>query len=212
MMSIFLIFAFSSQGGATQMIPDLLSLQGRQAIKISDGAVVIRKLDGKIGIQPAKKLSESRREKLFEEIKHQAIAYGIGSADAEEIDQINILQASMLAMKRAIDALGLLPQYLLLDAVSLDIKIPQTALIGGDGLSASIAAASILAKVSRDHYMDEIHQMYPDYGFDKHKGYPTKEHREILLRIGPCPVHRLSYAPVMEAYAAGSAVNQNGSD
>ncbi|MDR3287994.1 MAG: ribonuclease HII [Peptococcaceae bacterium] len=156
------------------------------------------------GLNDSKKLSESRREQLFREIQEQALFYSVSSADAAEIDRLNILEASKLAMQRAVAALAVAPQYLLIDAVSLSaINIPQLALIGGDGLSASIAAASILAKVSRDRFMHELHQQYPAYGFDKHKGYPTLEHRQALARLGVCPFHRRTYAPVREILSGG---------
>jgi ribonuclease HII len=152
------------------------------------------------GLNDSKKVSARRRESLFAEIPEQALFYGVGRAEAAEIDQINILQATKLAMQRALAAMSDRPDYLLLDAVRLpEVDLPQTALIGGDGLSVSIAAASILAKVSRDHWMLELHTRYPQYGFDRHKGYPTREHQQALRQFGPCPEHRRSYAPVREA-------------
>jgi ribonuclease HII len=149
------------------------------------------------GLNDSKQLSESKREKLFQSIKEQALGFAVGSAEPAEIDTLNILQATKLAMKRAIEDLKIRPHFLLIDALELpNIKIPQRGIIGGDALSASIAAASILAKVSRDHWMSELHRLYPEYGFDRNKGYGTKEHLEALRRFGPCPLHRRSFAPI----------------
>lgn len=151
------------------------------------------------GLNDSKKLSESKREKLYEQIKSQALGYAIGSAEPAEIDVLNILQATKLAMKRAIESLKIRPQFLLIDALELpQIKIPQRGIIKGDERSASIAAASILAKVTRDRWMTELHKIYPEYGFDRNKGYGTKEHIEALNLYGPCPLHRRSFSPVEE--------------
>ena len=149
------------------------------------------------GLNDSKKLSESKREKLYTQIRLQALDYSLGSAEPAEIDALNILEATRLAMKRALQGLKLHPHYLLLDALNLPlIALPQLPLIGGDGLSASIAAASILAKVTRDHKMKELHSVYPAYGFNSNKGYGTADHMQALERIGPCPLHRRSFAPV----------------
>ncbi len=149
------------------------------------------------GLNDSKKLSESKREKLYVEIKRQALDYSLGSAEPAEIDVLNILQATKLAMKRAIEGLKVRPHYLLIDALELPrVDLPQLPLVGGDGLSASIAAASILAKVTRDRWMKELHKIYPEYGFNCNKGYGTSEHMQVLQRLGPCPLHRRSFAPV----------------
>ncbi len=149
------------------------------------------------GLDDSKKLSESKREKLFLEIQRQALDYSLGSAEPAEIDVLNILQATKLAMKRALEGLKVRPHYLLIDALELPlIDLPQLPLVGGDGLSASIAAASILAKVTRDHWMKELHTVYPEYAFNSNKGYGTSEHMKVLRRLGPCPLHRHSFAPV----------------
>lgn len=149
------------------------------------------------GLNDSKKLTESKREKLFGQIQKQALAFAVGSAEPAEIDLYNILQASKLAMKRAIEGLKMRPHFLLTDAVSLPmLNIPQKAIIRGDALSASIAAASILAKVTRDHWMRDLHTIYPEYGFDKNKGYGTNEHLQVLQRLGPSPIHRRSFTPV----------------
>lgn len=153
-------------------------------------------------LNDSKQLSAARREKLFEQITGEALDYAVGSADSEEIDRINILQATKLAMKRAIVGLKARPEYLLIDALELpDMTIPQKALIKGDCTSASIAAASILAKVTRDHWMDRMNELYPQYGFDRHKGYGTEAHLQALKEFGPCAIHRRSFAPVYESLA-----------
>lgn len=149
------------------------------------------------GLNDSKQLSESKREKLFVEIQRQALGYAIGSAEPAEIDALNILQATKLAMKRAVESLKLRPHFLLIDALELpQLRIPQKGIIHGDALSASIAAASILAKVTRDRWMAELHTIYPYYGFNRNKGYGTKEHLEALTAYGPCPLHRRSFFPV----------------
>lgn len=145
----------------------------------------------------SKKLSEKKRESLNIEIKQQAIAWSIASADIHEIDSINILQASLLAMKRAVESLSVTPVYVLVDGTHCpDIAMPVEAIIKGDSKIAAISAASILAKVYRDNLMIELAQQYPDYGFAKHKGYPTQQHLEALAVYGVTPVHRQTFAPV----------------
>ena len=132
-------------------------------------------------------------------IKTRAIAFGIGTADHEEIDRINILQASLLSMKRAVENLCVTPDYLLIDGkFTIDSAIDQQSVIKGDALSISIAAASILAKVTRDRIMKALDLKYPEYGFSRHKGYPTKAHKEAILSHGPCPVHRKSFRGVKD--------------
>ena len=146
------------------------------------------------GLDDSKKLSESKREELFGIIVGKAVAYGIASASEKEIDEINILNATYLAMNRAIEKLEIMPEVALIDGNrSTGILYPNKCIIGGDGLSASIAAASILAKVTRDRYMVELSAQYPEYGFEKHKGYPTKLHYEMIEQHGPSPVHRVSF-------------------
>lgn len=151
------------------------------------------------GLNDSKMLTESKREKLYSQIQAQAIDYALGSAEPAEIDALNILQATKLAMKRAIEGLKVRPHYLMIDALTLpDVKLPQLPLIGGDQISATIAAASILAKVSRDRLMVELDTLYPEYLFSKNKGYGTREHLQVLRRLGPCPLHRRSFAPVKQ--------------
>ena len=147
------------------------------------------------GLNDSKKLTEKKREALFPEIQKRARAWAIASASAKEIDEINILQARLLAMRRAVELLDIRPDHALVDG-NRDPEIPgvpSLLIIGGDGKSASIGAASILAKVARDHAMLELDTQYPQYLFKKHKGYPTKLHEEKLLEFGPCPEHRESF-------------------
>jgi len=155
------------------------------------------------GLNDSKMLTESKREKLYSQIQAQAIDYALGSAEPAEIDALNILQATKLAMKRAIEGLKVRPHYLMIDALTLPtVKLPQLPLIGGDLISATIAAASILAKVTRDHLMVELDTLYPEYMFSKNKGYGTSEHMQVLRRLGPCPLHRRSFAPVKQGTSA----------
>lgn len=146
------------------------------------------------GLDDSKKLSDKRRRELFPVIKEQAVAYGIGLASHEEIDEINILQATFLAMERALDQLDVKPDLALIDGNrAKDFGIPVKTVIHGDSLSASIAAASILAKVTRDDLMVEYAEKYPQYAFEIHKGYGTKAHYEALRTYGPSPIHRMTF-------------------
>jgi len=145
------------------------------------------------GLNDSKKVSPAARVRLEKEIRSKALAWGIGEASHAEIDDINILNATRLAMTRAIDNLGVKPDYLLVDAVRLDIGIPGEAIIKGDANVACIAAASILAKTYRDDAMRAWDPVYPEYGFAGHKGYPTAAHRAAVIKYGPCPIHRLTF-------------------
>lgn len=146
------------------------------------------------GLDDSKKLSQSKREELFEIIKEKALAYGVGIVEKDVIDDINILNATRMAMKIAVDNLKVIPQLLLIDAEKLEeVSIPQKSIIKGDTLSISIAAASIIAKVTRDNILHSMDSKYPQYGFKKHKGYGTKEHIEAIKKYGICPIHRISY-------------------
>ncbi len=146
------------------------------------------------GINDSKKLSEKKRGLLFDEICEKALAYSIARASVQEIEEINILNAAMLAMKRAVESLGIVPDYVLVDGNRLPpIDTACEAVIKGDGNSASIAAASILAKEARDRELRVLDEQYPEYGFSKHKGYGTKAHYEAILMHGPSPVHRMSF-------------------
>ncbi|MFM8929680.1 MAG: ribonuclease HII [Betaproteobacteria bacterium] len=163
------------------------------------------------GLADSKVLSERRREALFDEIRAKALCCSIAHASVAEIDQLNILQATMLAMKRAVEGLRLMPARVLVDGNRLpSLKVAAEAVVGGDATVQAISAASILAKVTRDRWCRELHEAYPDYGFDAHKGYPTAEHLQALFRLGPTPVHRHSYAPVQRAQALQAAAG-NGS-
>lgn len=146
------------------------------------------------GLNDSKKLSAKKREYLFDVIQEKALAYSVAYATEKEIDEINILQATFLAMRRAVEGLVPRPDYALVDGNRLpELSVPAETIIKGDGLSASIAAASIMAKVSRDRLMEEIDRIYPQYQFAKHKGYGTALHVEMLKKYGPCPVHRRSF-------------------
>ena len=151
------------------------------------------------GLNDSKKLTAKRREQLAGQIRERAIAWSVISIDAAEIDRINILQATMLAMKLAVEQLPVEPVHVFVDGNRCPgIKVPATAIVKGDARVAEISAASILAKVERDAQMRVLHESYPHYGFDKHKGYPTRAHFEALAEYGPCPEHRTSYRPVRE--------------
>ncbi|WGE31213.1 ribonuclease HII [Actinobacillus genomosp. 2] len=149
------------------------------------------------GLADSKKLSEKKRLLLAEEIKAKALCWSLGRAEPEEIDQLNILHATMLAMQRAVAGLNIQPDFVLVDGNRIPtLPMPAQAVIKGDSLVAEISAASILAKVARDQEMDELDVQYPEYGFAKHKGYPTKLHFEKLEQFGATPFHRKSFAPV----------------
>lgn len=151
------------------------------------------------GLADSKKLSEKRRIALDQMIRKQALAYAVASASVAEIDSLNILHASLLAMKRAVEQLSITPNHVLVDGNRCpDLVISCEAVVGGDALHANISAASILAKVARDQMMVELHQQHPDYGFDRHKGYPTKEHLHALQRFGVLDQHRRSFKPVRQ--------------
>ncbi len=160
-------------------------------------AVILDENNPVDGLNDSKKLTAAKREKLAEEIKLRAKAWAVASVEPAEIDRINILQASLLAMKQSVEALQITPDIALIDGN----KTPQLAcrteaIVKGDARVAAISAASILAKVERDRQMAELHQQYPQYEFDRHKGYPTKAHMALLEAHGPCPEHRRSFGPV----------------
>lgn len=146
------------------------------------------------GLNDSKKLSPKKRAELFEAIKEKAVAFSIGYADVEEIDRINILEATLLAMRRAVDGLSVPPDYLLVDGnIYRDFGLPGEPVIKGDATSSSIAAASILAKVTRDTLCEELDALYPEYGIGQHKGYGTKAHMDALRKYGPSPCHRKQF-------------------
>ena len=151
------------------------------------------------GLNDSKKLTEKKREALYEVIKEKALAYAIAEASPEEIDDINILNASMLAMRRAVDALDIPADFALIDGnCSRGFNIPTETVVKGDAKSYSIAAASILAKVTRDRQCIELDQAYPEYGIAKHKGYPTKDHMDAVRKYGPSPIYRKSFLKFLD--------------
>ena len=156
------------------------------------------------GLNDSKKLSEKKREKLFVEIKEKALAWAIAECSAQEIDEINILQASLLVMRRAVEKLEIQPDHVLVDGnkVPQDLSMSCDAVVGGDAIHPEISAASILAKVTRDHEMVELDKKYPQYGFAKHKGYPTKAHFEAIAEHGVITEHRRSFGPVRKVLEA----------
>lgn len=169
-------------------------------------AVVLREQVDLPGLDDSKKLSRAVRERLDSAIREQAIAIGIAEVEPQEIDRVNILQATLLAMRRAVAALGDDVDHLLVDARTIPgIETPQTALVGGDGRDGSIAAASIIAKVHRDALMRRFDDEYPGYGFSRHVGYGTPLHLEALSRLGASPIHRRSFAPVARVCGRDSA-------
>ncbi len=150
------------------------------------------------GLTDSKKLTPKKRDKFYDIIMHDAIAVSIGMMDAKTIDEVNIYEATKLAMKEAIDGLKIKPEHVLIDAMPLDINIPHTSIIKGDAKSLSIAAASVIAKVTRDRMMDELDIKYPMYNYKKNKGYPTKEHIEAINKYGIIDGYRKTYGPVRD--------------
>ncbi|MEI7750746.1 MAG: ribonuclease HII [Candidatus Omnitrophota bacterium] len=173
--------------------------RGPLAGPVVAAAVILLNPETLAGINDSKKLSAERREEIYIRIARSCIV-GIGFADEKQIDELNIYEATRLAMKKAVLNLSHTPANLLIDGpMRLDLELKQKGVIHGDGKSASIAAASIVAKVFRDHWMRKLHQLYPVYGFDNHKGYGTAEHMKALKEKGPSLIHRYSFAPVREA-------------
>jgi ribonuclease HII len=171
--------------------------RGPWAGPVCAGAVILKARGVPKGVDDSKKLSHRRREALEIEIKQRAVAWGVGFASAEEIASLNILQATGLAMRRAIAAMSLAPTFALVDGnYRFDLPCPVRTVVGGDAISASIAAASILAKTARDRLMAQMDETYPGYGFAGHKGYRAQVHADALLRLGPCPIHRMTWGPV----------------
>ena len=159
------------------------------------------------GLNDSKKLTEAKRERLFDEICEKALSFCIARAEVEEIDRLNILQATMLAMQRAVEGLHLTPRLALIDGNRCPtLAVPSAPVIQGDAKVPAIAAASILAKVSRDREMSAFELIYPGYGIGGHEGYPTPVHLEALARLGPTPIHRRSFAPVRAAWEAHGAL------
>jgi len=154
-------------------------------------------------VDDSKKLSAAQRDKALIQIKENALAIGIGICSVEEIDQINIYRASKQAMISAVKQLKIKPEFLLIDAMPIELSMPSESIIKGDQKSVSIAAASIVAKTTRDRYMLEMDKVFPEYGFAKHKGYGTKLHKEMLEKYGYTPIHRKSYEPIKSMVKAG---------
>jgi ribonuclease HII len=166
-------------------------------------AIILPKDFAILGVNDSKQLSDEKRESLFEEIQKHAISIGIGIIPANQIDEVNIYEATKLAMVKAIRQLSVKPQYLLIDAMKLNIDIPQMSIIKGDEKSVSIAASSIVAKVTRDRYMKRLSHHHPQYGFENHMGYGTKQHIEALFTYGLIDEHRKSFSPVKEVVSEG---------
>lgn len=168
--------------------------RGPLAGAVYAAAVILPRDVNILGLNDSKKLTPKRREELFDEIVQKADAYAIAFADEREIDELNILRATHLAMNRAVAALEPAPDYCIIDGNSISgMEIAHETMVKGDAKSASVAAASILAKVARDRYITELAQQYPEYGFERHKGYGTKEHTEAILKYGALPIHRRSF-------------------
>jgi len=163
-----------------------------------------------LGLNDSKKLTEAKRELLYEEICEKALAWCIARAEVDEIDSLNILHATMLAMQRAVQGLSIVPKLALIDGNRCpQLAVPSAPVIQGDAKVPAIAAASILAKVSRDREMSAFELIYPGYGIGGHKGYPTPVHLEALARLGPTPIHRRSFAPVRAAYEARASLDSD---
>ena len=171
--------------------------RGPLAGPVVAAAVILSHPGDVAGLKDSKQLTSSKRERLAGTIRSRAVAWALGTAGVEEIDRLNILRATLLAMSRAVGALGVAPQRVLVDGNHTQkVSCEARAVVGGDRSIPAISAASILAKVARDAMMKELDTLYPAYGFCRHKGYPTAAHREALIRFGPCPAHRRSFRPV----------------
>lgn len=169
---------------------------GAWAGPVYAGAVILPKAKGFTHVNDSKQLSAAKREELFQYIQAHAVSWAITFSSVQEISELGIRNAGLLAMKRAIEQLSPAPDWVLSDAFTPTISMPCTPIIRGDAVSRSIAAASILAKVARDHAMDELGTRFPVYGFAQHKGYGTKQHQHALDLHGPCEIHRMTYAPL----------------
>ena len=172
--------------------------RGPSAGPVVAAAVILPKNIEDLGFDDSKKLSASKREEIYRLIQEKAIAIGIGIVDADIIDQVNIYQASRLAMQQAVSELKIQPDYLLIDAMKIDVNTPQIGIIKGDAKSISIAAASIVAKQVRDQMMQEFDELYPGYDFSNNAGYGTPKHLEGLKTKGICPIHRKTFAPIKD--------------
>ena len=183
--------------------------RGPWAGPVTAGAVILGKDHGIIGLTDSKKLSEKKRERLEPLIKSHALAWGLGWAEPEEIDKLNIRQATHLAMRRAVAALKIQPSFALVDGNDMPsgLGCKGEAIVKGDLKEPAISAASILAKTARDRLLVEFDEQYPGYGFAGHKGYGTAAHADALTRLGPCPQHRMSFAPVRKAAESAPKIN-----
>lgn len=180
--------------------------RGPWAGPVTAGAVILDPAQPIDGLTDSKKLTEARREALYPEIKAKALTFGIGWASPDEIDRLNIREATFLAMKRAISIMGIVPDKILVDGNSLPraLPCPASAIVKGDLTEPAISAASILAKVARDREMQGLANQYPGYGFRQHKGYGTAAHSSALQELGPCKCHRMTFAPVRRALEAAA--------
>lgn len=179
--------------------------RGPLAGPVVAAAVILDDLNPIAGLNDSKKLTAARRDRLFDEIRARALCCSIAHATVQEIDELNILQATLLAMRRAVQGLRLKPVKVLVDGNRLPVlDVVAEAIVKGDALVPAISAASILAKVTRDRWCDELHAQYPLYGFDKHKGYGTVEHLQALRALGACPQHRQTFSPVRDVLKGAS--------
>ena len=199
---------FAPEKSASQLVCGVDEVgRGPLCGPVVTAAVILDPQNPIAGLNDSKKLSEKKREALFEEIREKALAWCIARADVEEIDELNILHATMLAMQRAVAGLSVQPDLALIDGNRCpQLPCRAEAVIKGDGKVPEIGAASILAKVARDREMAEMEKLYPGYGIDGHKGYPTKVHMEALKQLGATPVHRRSFKPVREAIEAAESL------
>ena len=180
--------------------------RGPLAGPVVAAAVILDDMAPIAGLADSKKLTERRRERLYDEIRAKALCCSVAQASVEEIDRLNILNATLLAMRRAVQGLRLKPSKVLIDGNRLPaLDVLAEAVVGGDALVPSISAASILAKVTRDRLLVELHDRHPGYGFERHKGYGTPEHQAALKRLGPCALHRRSFRPVQLALGLETA-------
>ncbi len=183
--------------------------RGPLAGPVVAAAVILDPAHPIVGLADSKQLSPARRERLALEIRANALAWALGRAEVAEIDRLNIFQASLLAMRRAVEALSVTPDQVLADGKHCPpLACPCQAIVKGDASVPAISAASILAKVARDAELRVLHERYPHYDFARHKGYPTAAHREALRRFGPCPEHRRSFAPVAAALQAAILIEE----
>lgn len=183
--------------------------RGPLAGAVVTAAVILDATHPISGLADSKRLSETRRRQLAEQIEVRALAWSLGRAEVEEIDQLNILQATLLAMQRAVAGLAITPERVLIDGNCCPpLPMPAQAVVKGDSRVAEISAASILAKVARDTEMQILNQQFPHYGFARHKGYPTAQHLAMLARYGACPQHRRSFAPVRRALQQHGGQNE----